>query len=276
MTTNTASPDMISADTEPTTRVRVSDQDELNVWVRGEGTPVVLSHGAFWPDLLAPLMAELVQTNDYQVIRYHRRGFGEKPTGPVDLSVQAGDIVRLLDALEIDKAHVFGHSYGAQIVLELVTLSPDRVRSAISAEHVAGFQTEAEEGMAEIFALAFANYENGDRRGAATAFFAPLGVSQALIDQIPLVGIDTFFQAEFPALTEWTLDLAKLENTETPIAWIYSDKSPPFQEAGAALQERVPETTAIEIPDSDHFFVFTKPAETAAAIHDWFMSQDAT
>lgn len=48
-----------------------------------------------------------------------------------------------------------------------------------------------------------------------------------------------------------------------------------FREAGEALQERVPGTRAIEIADSDHFFPLLKPARTAAALHQWFVSQDA-
>ncbi len=55
------SPEMGPFNDEPTTRVRVSDQDELKVWVTGEGSPVVFSHGVFWPDLLVPLMAELAK-----------------------------------------------------------------------------------------------------------------------------------------------------------------------------------------------------------------------
>ena len=111
---------------EPTTRVKVSDKDQLDVWVAGEGEPVVLIHGAMTRDLLKPLMDELVKKDRYQVIHYARRGHGGHgpPGETADIPGQAADVVAVLDALGVDKAHVAGHSFGAYIALELATQAP--------------------------------------------------------------------------------------------------------------------------------------------------------
>lgn len=61
---------------DPTTKVRVSAKDELDVWVTGEGDPVVLVHGGMARDLHKPLTDELVRTRGCQAIHYGRRGHG--------------------------------------------------------------------------------------------------------------------------------------------------------------------------------------------------------
>lgn len=114
---------------EPTTTVKVSAKDDLDVWAVGEGMPVVLIHGLFFYNLLKPLAEELAMKGDYQVIWYHRRGYNEKPTEPVDIPEQAQDVVKILDELKIPKAHIVGHSAGAVFTLALVTEAAGRVSS---------------------------------------------------------------------------------------------------------------------------------------------------
>lgn len=86
---------------EPTTKVRVSAKDELDVWVMGEGDPVVFIHGAMARDFLKPLADELVRTGGYQAIHYGRRGHGGVglPGETADIAGQATDVVMILDAL---------------------------------------------------------------------------------------------------------------------------------------------------------------------------------
>jgi pimeloyl-ACP methyl ester carboxylesterase len=43
----------------------------------------------------------------------------------------AEDIVRLMDHLHIEKAHIVGYSLGGMITMKLLTLHPERVKSAV-------------------------------------------------------------------------------------------------------------------------------------------------
>ncbi len=101
----------------------------------GRGTPVVLVHGFMNPAYLQWGRTGRIEAlaKDYRVIALDNRGHGRsgKPHGPGQYGVQmAEDVVRLLDHLRIDKAHVVGYSMGGFITLKLAVLHPERLLSA--------------------------------------------------------------------------------------------------------------------------------------------------
>jgi len=68
---------------------------------------------------------------DHRVIALDNRGAGQSdvPDGPYTISGMAEDVVGLMDALGVDRAHVCGASMGGMIAQELTLGHPDRVRS---------------------------------------------------------------------------------------------------------------------------------------------------
>jgi len=61
------------------------------------------------------------------------RGYGQsdKPHDPKSYGIQMGqDVVRLLDYLNIARAHIVSHSMGAGITAKLLTTNPDRFLTA--------------------------------------------------------------------------------------------------------------------------------------------------
>jgi len=69
----------------------------------------------------------------YRAIAFDARGHGEsgKPHDPAAYGAQmTWDVVRLLDHLGIERAHVVGYSMGAHIVAHLLTLAPGRLLTA--------------------------------------------------------------------------------------------------------------------------------------------------
>lgn len=107
---------------------------------RGQGEPVVLLHGFAlgadgwatpWggpgrPTILAAL------TKQYRVIAIDARGHG-KSDKPHDCTAygaaMADDVVRVLDALRIRKAHLVGFSMGGLTAVRLMARHPERFRS---------------------------------------------------------------------------------------------------------------------------------------------------
>jgi pimeloyl-ACP methyl ester carboxylesterase len=104
--------------------------------VRGDGPPVVLVHsfsGTFHGQFVRTGFADALAQR-YRVAGLDLRGHGAsgKPHDPAQYGVQmALDIVRLLDHLQIERAHVLGYSLGAHIVAQLLTLHPGRFLTAM-------------------------------------------------------------------------------------------------------------------------------------------------
>jgi pimeloyl-ACP methyl ester carboxylesterase len=268
-----------------TTRVRVSGGDELDVWIAGAGDPVVFVHGGLMRDFLEPLAGALVRRGGYRTIQFGRRGHGGvgTPVEPTDIPGQASDVVAILDALGIDRAHVAGHSFGALIVLELAMRAPERLRSAILLEAPL-VQTDAfqqalpaqEEAMSQVAAAA----ASGDADGAVARFWdftAEIdGAAEVVEPALPpgaralaTADLGTWLQVDLPAMASWIADPAAVAACTTPIVWIgATDSAPLFQESRALFQEWLPSIRTAEIAGAGHYFPLLKPAETAAALDE--------
>lgn len=102
---------------------------------RGKGEAIVLLHGgtlALESWVRTGVVDNLAQ--DYRVIAFDARGAGRssKPRDPKQYGrQQALDVVRLLDFLEIERAHIVGFSLGGNTVAQLLTLHPERFLTAV-------------------------------------------------------------------------------------------------------------------------------------------------
>jgi pimeloyl-ACP methyl ester carboxylesterase len=102
----------------------------------GEGPDVVMVHGitgnlAVWHLHLVPALADRLR-----LLTYDLRGHGHSDTPPTGYSpdAMATDLLDLLDALEIERPVVVGHSYGADIALYLAANHPRRLSQVVAIE----------------------------------------------------------------------------------------------------------------------------------------------
>ncbi len=103
----------------------------IEVAVHGEGHPVVLIHG--FPDTgrlwrnQVPALADA----GFRVIVPDLRGYGgsDKPADVESYAIPflAGDVLGVLDALGVERAHVVGHDWGAALAWAVAAFAPDRV-----------------------------------------------------------------------------------------------------------------------------------------------------
>jgi pimeloyl-ACP methyl ester carboxylesterase len=100
--------------------------------VRGQGLPLVLTHGASWDHgQWAPKVAALVP--EYQVIVWDVRGHGQSdlPPGPVDHDDFHRDVVALLNHLALPRVALGGLSTGGHISLRTAARHPERAAALI-------------------------------------------------------------------------------------------------------------------------------------------------
>jgi 3-oxoadipate enol-lactonase len=111
-------------------RVRAGEI-ELDYERSGSGPPLLAIMGMSGTSLhwREPFLAPLRE--DFDVIVYDHRGVGDSSPlrGATSIVEMADDAAALLDALEIDSAHVLGISMGGMIAQELALAYPERVRT---------------------------------------------------------------------------------------------------------------------------------------------------
>src|SRR2546422_9344246 len=117
-----------------------SDGIRLHSEAKGpdNGTPIVAVHG-FASDYrlnwVGTRWQETLTNAGFRVIGLDCRGHGhsDKPHQEAAYAVEnmAGDVVRLLDHLDISSASYLGYSMGGRIGLEVVLEFPDRIQRAV-------------------------------------------------------------------------------------------------------------------------------------------------
>src|SRR5215211_6093652 len=137
--------------TAMTEHVQVGD---INIAYKqfGQGKPILFIPGtgqtkeAWDPTLLS----QLAETN-HTVIIFDNRGMGETTVGTKPFSIEqfANDTAGLLDALQVEKADVFGASLGSFIAQELTLKYPQKVvRLILHATYCGGNETVYPSGQA--------------------------------------------------------------------------------------------------------------------------------
>jgi pimeloyl-ACP methyl ester carboxylesterase len=111
----------------------------------GQGKPILFISGTSQTkDAWEPtVLSELAATN-YTVIVFDNRGMGDTPVGTKPFSIEqfADDTAGLLDALQIEKADVFGASLGSFIAQELTLNYSEKVdRLILHAGYCGGNET---------------------------------------------------------------------------------------------------------------------------------------
>jgi aminoacrylate hydrolase len=116
----------------------------------GAGFPVLFVSGfsgyaAYWREQV-PSFAK-----SFEVVLHDHRGIGQSDHNRIAYTVErmAADVVQLMDALGIDKAHVVGHSTGGAIAQVLALDHPERLASIV----VAASWTKADAYFRRLFAL---------------------------------------------------------------------------------------------------------------------------
>ena len=97
----------------------------------GQGDPLLIMGLGYTHEMwhrTRPLLSQ-----HYRTIAFDNRGVGQSdvPAGSYSIAQMAADAAAVLDAAQIQRAHVFGISMGGMIAQEFALAYPHRVRSLI-------------------------------------------------------------------------------------------------------------------------------------------------
>lgn len=141
----------------------------FRVFDEGQDLPVLLLHG--FPDSSYVWRKQIpaLTAAGYRTIVPDLRGFGEsaRPEGVENYTAKLllGDIIGILDDLEISKPHVIGHDWGAMLAWLLAGFSPDRVESltVLSVGHPASMASPNIEQLLRSWYILFFQLSSAER-----------------------------------------------------------------------------------------------------------------
>lgn len=104
---------------------------QLHYEKSGSGAPLIMLHGIFGSLANLGAISRILEQR-FTVIRADLRNHGQSPhSDSMTYADMANDVAALLDLLQLDNAHLFGHSMGGKVVMELALSQPQRVRKLI-------------------------------------------------------------------------------------------------------------------------------------------------
>lgn len=236
--------------------------------VLGAGAPVLLIHGVAingrgnWS--MGDIIDRLAKTNQVIVMDVRGHGRSGKPHDTEDYGLEmVQDVVRLLDHLKIEKAHVVGYSMGGLITMKLATESPNRMLSACVC--AAGWLRPDQEEAPEFIAAVAESLEAGKGLLPLLERLHP-GDDPATKAQI--FATNTFLKsandpkalaAVFRSFPKLAITKEKLVNCQLPVQFIVGTDDP-APTSLSQLKEVAPANFKIvEIKGADHMSTIATP-----------------
>jgi 3-oxoadipate enol-lactonase len=248
---------------------------ELHYVERGSGRPLLLVPGipAVASDW-APLAERL--SDSRRVIAYDNRGSGASTTTPAPYTTAqlAADAVGLLDALEIDRADVFGMSLGGMIAQELAVRWPERVERLVLGCTHCGLAHAARMDRDAGHAFAMETDDWAARMSALAPFaFAP-GVDPELLRRFIEkksgdVQDPDGYRGQIAAVLAHDA-YERLPRIEAPTLILTGDSDRVIPAASSdVLRERIPGSRLEVVADAGHLFFLERPDESVRLLADF-------
>ena len=240
--------------------------------VAGSGPPLVLVHAGvadrrMWDPQWAAFRI------GHRVVRYDARGYGES-LPPVGAWSQHGDLLALMDELEITRAHLVGVSMGAGIVVEAALARPEAVASLFVAAPGGALLGPPSDDLQAVWREEIAALDGGDVEAAVDVNL------RAWVDgpSRPVDAVDpalrTFvatMQRDAFELPEWDPDDAPETELSPPadarlaeidcwtLVLVGEADQPATVDAAHRIAARVPAARFVSWPDVGHMISLERP-----------------
>lgn len=245
----------------------LSDGVKIAYVEAGQGEPVILIHGftaSATMNWIAPGIFDAL-AKDYRVIALDNRGHGKsgKPHEPEAYGAKMiEDVVRLMDHLGIEKAHLVGYSMGGFMSNKFLAEHPDRVLSVTLGG--AGWTRENDVTMSLLEELA-TSLEQGNGLAPLIRRLTPEGQPQPSEEQIKSMNALVLMMNDPKALAAvargmkgLAIDEAQIKANKAPVLALIGEIDP--LKAGVDELEKVmPNLQVVVIEKADHMSAFSNP-----------------
>jgi pimeloyl-ACP methyl ester carboxylesterase len=273
--------------------ITARDGTRLYVEEAGSGTPVVFVH-EYAGDYRTWEPQMRYFSRAHRCVTYSQRGY--PPSDVPEEAARYGqdiardDVLALMDALNIDKAHVVGHSMGAYTALHVGIKAPARCISVVAAgcgwgstpdankrEEMKALAAEAGKMFAaESMASAAAKYAQQPMR-LAQKHKDPRGYAEfarMLAEHSAQGHAQTMLNLQLKRPTLWEMEAA-LKRFSVPLLIVVGDEDEPCIDGSVFLKRTVPTAGLLMIPRSGHNLPSEEPAAFNAALADLFAAAEA-
>lgn len=263
------------------------------------GTPVILVAGvgntaAVWGDFFTSL------STSHRVIALTRRGYGRShlPNPGTTIADLAGDLLGLLDALSLDRAHFVGHSAAGSELAYLARAAPKRARSMVFLDAaydrrelldlLADDPTPAPippltarnsiNDLVEWYRSVSVVWSDGIENDLRESFITtdlgvqpvtPGTVARDIVDALFSFAVD-WTAVSMPALAMYAIDPPSYlpdsvdAETQDEVQRFAHERYVPWQRAQVALfSEEVPHAQVVQWEGAEHLLFAERPVETA-------------
>lgn len=259
------------------------DDGRIYYEVAGEGEPLVMlhagiAHSAMWDpqfEFFAP---------HYEVVRFDQRGFGKTMTLTRDIN-RRGDLLALLDHLNINRAIVMGCSMGGGLALDFTLEHPERVSALILiAAGISGVQAPPE--MLKQWEEQDAAYEQGDfervidlelKMWVDGPYRTPAQVDPAVREQVRAMELDNLkiSNTEYNSVALEPPAVGRLAEVNVPTLVIYGTGDQPLVVQNGQQQAReIPHAQTLILEHIGHMPNLEKPGEVNHAIQNFLNARE--
>ena len=223
----------------------------------GSGPPVVLLHGFPQDSSSWDAVVPFLHTAGLRTLRPDQRGYAAsaRPRSTSDYRVVhlVADVVSLLDAAGLERAHVVGHDWGGAVAWALACTQPDRVETltVLSTPHPAAFLRSvltSTQGLHSAYIVPFqppglVEWLLGGRgnEGRVRALLQQLGAPPAAVETAVRLMAD---RERLRAMLQWyralprSVDSAARRHCTVPTTYVWSTKDAALGRAAAERTER--------------------------------------
>ncbi|MDQ3050626.1 MAG: alpha/beta hydrolase [Bacteroidota bacterium] len=247
-----------------------ADVDNLKIAYDDMGTgkiPLIFIHGFPFDKSMWELQMKALSKNN-RAIAYDIRGYGKSSANasPASMTLFADDLIKFMDALEIDKAIVCGLSMGGYILLNAVHKYPDRFKAIILSDtQCIADSPEAKEGRGKTIAT----IREGKKSEFTEGFIKKVFIAESLeskkdsvnkIKEIVMATSDATIIAGLTALAEREETCSNMNRVEVPALVICGDGDvvTPLEQS-RVLNSRLANSSLVIIENAGHLSNMEQP-----------------